>query len=69
MWSTILLILKNWKYVVQFATLLDKRIEEGMNEHELNKGMEKINEAFTKPNVTNQQSADNARSLNDSFRL
>ena len=66
-WATILLILKNWKYVVQFLAILERAIINGANTIELNRGLKKLDKGFEK-DENKKDVADSARSINDSFR-
>jgi hypothetical protein len=65
--STIALIIKNWKYVIQFIEILERNISKGVNEQELRKGLARLEKGFE--NVrTIEETANSARDINDSFR-
>lgn len=66
-WATFLLVLKNWKYVVQFVEILDQAIQRGVAERDLNIGLARLNKGFENA-TTIKDSANAARSINDSFR-
>ena len=66
-WATIILILKNFKYVAQFVEIMEKAVINGYNTYDLNKSLYKLNEGF-KHAKTVQDSANAASSINDSFR-
>jgi len=66
-WATFLLVLNNWKYVFQFAEILERAIINGYSAYDLNKSLHRLNEGF-KHAKSVEDSADSARSINDSFR-
>jgi hypothetical protein len=66
-WATFMLVLKNWKYVVQFVEILEKAIINGYNAYDLNKSLHRLNEGF-KHAKSVEDSANAARSINDAFR-
>lgn len=65
--STTLLILKNWKYVVQFLEILERNIQNGLNEADLQRGLKRLDKGFADV-TTIEETADAARDINDSFR-
>jgi hypothetical protein len=65
--ATILLVIKNWKYVVQFVSILDRNIERGVNAADLEKGLNRLEKGFADV-ATIQETAATARDINDSFR-
>jgi hypothetical protein len=66
-WATLSLILKNWKYVVQFVEIIDKGIRNGYNAYELNKSLNRLERGFREVKTV-QDAASSARDINDSFR-
>ncbi len=66
-WANVLLVIKNWKYVVQFVEILDQAIQRGANERDLKIGLDRLNKGFANARTV-KDSADSARNINDSFR-
>lgn len=66
-WTTLTLILKNWKYVVQFVQIIDSAIQKGYNELQLKKSLNRLERGFREAKTV-QDSASSARDINDSFR-
>lgn len=66
-WATLSLILKNWKYVVQFVEIIDKGIRNGYSAYELNKSLNRLERGFREVKTV-QDTASSASDINDSFR-
>jgi len=65
--SIIMLILQNFKYVVQFVQVIDKRVKLGITEKDIRLGIERLDKGFA--NVqTVKETAQAAKDINDSFR-
>jgi hypothetical protein len=66
-WSIFVLILKNFKYVVQLVQMLDQNIKKGMSEKDIQVGMERLEKGFSHA-TTIKETAASAGHINDSFR-
>lgn len=66
-WTTLVLIFKNWKYVVQFIDIVEKAAVNGYNAYDLNRSLKRLEQGF-KDAKSVKDSADSARSINDAFR-
>lgn len=67
LFSVFLLVLKNWPYVVRFVEIIEKNLKEGIEAKDLEVGLERLEKGFE--NVkTIKETANAARSINDSFR-
>ena len=65
--AIVVLIMKNWKYVVEFVSILDRNLEKGVNEADLRRGLARLEKGF-RDVKTIEEAADAAASINDSFR-
>lgn len=64
--SILLLILQNWKYVAQFAQIVDTNVKKGMKEKDLELGLKRLEKGFADV-TTIKETADAAAAINDSF--
>lgn len=65
--TVILTLLKNWKYFVQFAEMLERNIDRGVNAADLERGLARLEKGFAGVK-TIRETADTARNINDTFR-
>jgi hypothetical protein len=65
--SIITLVLKNWPYVVRFTEIIERNIKDGLNQKDLEKGLDRLEKGF-KDVKTIKETADSARAINDAFR-
>jgi hypothetical protein len=66
-WATLSLILKNWKYVVQFVQIIERSVVKGYNAYDLQKSLNRLERGF-RDVKTVQDTASSASDINDSFR-
>lgn len=66
-WATLSLIVKNWKYVVQFIKIIEKGITNGYSHYDLTKSLNRLERGFREVKTV-QDAASSARDINDSFR-